>query len=125
MIVQCKRCQNDGHTRNQCTQQFRCVKCAGTHDYRSCAKKKENGNPAKCALCDGAHPANFTGCRVYLDIVSKRYPTQNGTVPRGQKPLTQHVRTEHTVKNTTRVKSNLGTTGDCDIRPSSGTTIAT
>lgn len=76
-IVQCKRCQNYGHTRNQCTQHFRCVKCAEYHDYRSCKKKKEDGQPAKCVLCGGAHPANYKGCQVYLDILHRRTSPQN------------------------------------------------
>ena len=61
-------------------------------------KKKDDGKPTKCALCDGAHPANFKGLQVYPEIVSKRYLTQNGTVLRGQKPLTQHLGTEYTLR---------------------------
>lgn len=116
-IVQCKRCQNYGHTRNQCTQQFRCVKCAGTHDYRLCAKKKEDGKPAKCALCGGAHPANFKGCQVYLDIVSKRFPTHNGSAlrqhtyaqvtsqqltPRNNNTQLSHPPNDHSLQNTSQ-----------------------
>lgn len=77
-IVQCKRCQNYGHTRNQCTQPFRCVKCAGHHDYRTCNKNRGDGNPAKCTLCGGAHPANYKQCQVYLEICKRRYPQRNG-----------------------------------------------
>ena len=71
------------------------VQMCTTIDYVQ--KIKDRGNPAKCTLCDGAHSANFKGCHRYLDIVSKRYPSRNGTVIRHQKPLTQHVRPEHTV----------------------------
>lgn len=92
-IVQCKRCQNYGHTRNQCTQQYRCVKCAGYHDYRLCKKKKEDGKAAKCILCGGAHPANFKGCQVYLDIIKRRFPSVPGeakqTQPANSKPSEQ------------------------------------
>lgn len=98
IIVQCKRCQNYGHTRNQYTQQFRCVKCAGAHDYRTCEKKMADGKLAKCALCEGAHPANYKGCQVYLDIVSKRFRNYNGTALRGRNPPAQQLGTDHTVR---------------------------
>lgn len=77
-LVQCKRCQCYGHTRNQCTRPFRCVKCAGNHDYRSCLKHKEDGKPATCVLCKGNHPANYKGCTVYQEILNRRMPIRNG-----------------------------------------------
>lgn len=70
-IVQCKRCQQFGHTRNNCMRPFRCVKCAGAHNTSDCPKTDRN-TPATCALCFEDHPANYRGCRVYKEIVDRK-----------------------------------------------------
>jgi hypothetical protein len=64
--VQCTRCQQIGHTKNNCMRPFRCVKCAGPHNTLDCTKDKNT--PAKCALCLGSHPASYRGCQVYREI---------------------------------------------------------
>lgn len=46
-----------------CTQQIRFVKSGGAHNYRLCAKKKEEDKPAKCVVRDGAHPTNCKAVR--------------------------------------------------------------
>lgn len=70
-IVQCQRCQQYGHSKNYCMRPFRCVKCAQSHKTSECPKKDRN-TPAKCALCQGAHPANFKGCEVYREILARK-----------------------------------------------------
>lgn len=65
-IPQCKRCQSYGHTRTYCNLKPRCVKCAGPHLSSLCKKPKEQ--PAKCALCEEAHPANYRGCSVHKEL---------------------------------------------------------
>lgn len=77
-IVQCQRCQRYGHSKTYCRHLFRCVKCAQNHPTSECAKK-DRTSPAKCALCDGAHPANYRGCAVYKEIQSRKYPTEKVT----------------------------------------------
>lgn len=72
-IVQCKRCQRYGHSQKYCTRKFRCVKCGDDHDTRTCIKPKETS--AKCALCDGDHPASYKGCIVYREITRRKFPT--------------------------------------------------
>lgn len=69
-IVQCKRCQDYGHTRSYCQRQPRCVKCAGPHLSDECAKKRDM--PAKCALCSGDHPANYKGCATHKKLQQLR-----------------------------------------------------
>lgn len=49
---------------------YNCVKCGGPHDTQSCKKTKQT--PAKCVLCEGAHPANYKGCTVYRDLTNLR-----------------------------------------------------
>lgn len=98
-IVQCKRCQNYGHTRNQCTQPFRCVKCAGYHDYRTCNKKREDG-PAKCSLCGGDHPANYKKCQIYIEICKRRYPQRNGIALQQHNALSSHITHQNQINQT-------------------------
>lgn len=71
-VVQCKRCQRYGHTRAYCMRHFRCVKCGEDHETKDCKKPKDTD--AKCALCEGKHPANFKGCNVYREIKIKKFP---------------------------------------------------
>lgn len=68
-IVQCKRCQRYGHTQNYCNRPFYCVKCGERHDTRSCTKPKTE--PAKCALCEGPHPASYKGCPIRKEKMKK------------------------------------------------------
>lgn len=71
-IVQCKRCQQYGHTKGYCRHPFRCVKCGKDHDTTKCTKDKSS--PAVCALCGGDHPANYKGCAVFKSIQKKSHP---------------------------------------------------
>lgn len=70
-IPQCARCQQYGHTKNNCMRPYRCVKCAKGHKTTDCPKKDRN-TPATCALCLGEHPANYKGCQVYKEIRSRK-----------------------------------------------------
>jgi hypothetical protein len=71
-IVQCKRCQQYGHTKSYCRHPFKCVKCGQDHDTSKC--QKDNTTPAVCVLCGGDHPANYKGCSVYKNIQNRTYP---------------------------------------------------
>jgi len=57
---QCTHCQRYGHTQKYCNNLPRCVKCSNNHLSKSCTKP--TNTPAKCALCAGAHTANYKGC---------------------------------------------------------------
>lgn len=59
-IGQCYRCQMHGHSANCCHGSERCVKCGEPHRSSNCQKPRDT--PAKCALCSGAHTANYGGC---------------------------------------------------------------
>lgn len=72
IIVQCQRCQQYGHSKNYCMRPYRCVKCAESHKTSECPKTDRN-TPATCALCLGAHPANYKGCEVYREIYAKKF----------------------------------------------------
>lgn len=62
-IIQCKRCQRFGHSKNHCNRPFRCVKCGSDHPTATCTKKPDT--VATCANCDEKHPASYKGCKVY------------------------------------------------------------
>lgn len=70
-IPQCMRCQQYGHTKNNCMRPFRCVKCAGGHKTSECTKTDRN-SPATCALCLGNHPASYRGCGVYQEMLARK-----------------------------------------------------
>ena len=69
-IPQCQNCQTYGHTKTYCSHSPRCVKCGGTHSTTTCTKSPDL--PAKCALCDGDHPANYKGCTIYKELQQRR-----------------------------------------------------
>jgi len=46
------------------------VKCGGIHLTTTC--KKSPDLPAKCAICDGEHPANYNGCAIYKELQQRR-----------------------------------------------------
>lgn len=62
-IIQCKRCQRFGHSKNQCHRPFRCVKCGEDHPTSTCKKTKDS--VATCANCQQKHPASYRGCVKY------------------------------------------------------------
>ncbi|GFQ71315.1 nucleic-acid-binding protein from transposon X-element [Trichonephila clavata] len=60
MPAQCYRCQLFYHHSRFCNREPKCLKCGLNHLTRDC--KKNTDSPAKCANCDGSHPANYSGC---------------------------------------------------------------
>jgi len=60
----------------------KCVKCGGNHLSTTCSKSPEL--PAKCALCEGAHPANYKGGTVYKQLTCKH---NNFSSKKSQQPL--------------------------------------
>lgn len=72
-IPQCQRCQRYGHTKNYCHLGPRCVKCPGFHLTSDCPRKTKDES-VKCVNCEGAHPANYKGCKSYQDLRTKLRP---------------------------------------------------
>lgn len=62
-ILQCKRCQRFGHSKNQCNRPYRCVKCGSDHPTNTCTKQPHTD--ATCANCNEKHPASYKGCQTY------------------------------------------------------------
>lgn len=77
-IPQCFRCQRYGHTRNYCQMEFRCVKCLGNHYYKECTKTPDI--PPTCVNCNENHPANYKGCKHYINqIKTRNHPYKTNT----------------------------------------------
>jgi len=74
LAPQCLNCQDYGHTRNYCNSRPRCVRCGENHRTDTCTKSREL--PAKCALCNGNHPANYRGCLVFKNLQQLRNKKQ-------------------------------------------------
>ena len=62
-LSQCHICQEWGHVAANCYAEPTCLKCAEKHLTKDCKKPKTE--PAKCANCEGSHPANATICEEY------------------------------------------------------------
>ena len=69
-IPQCKLCQGFNHTKNYCSKQPRCVKCAGKHKTEECLKQPTE--KPKCVNCGEEHPANYRGCLVAKELQKLR-----------------------------------------------------
>ncbi|KAJ8980948.1 hypothetical protein NQ317_001211 [Molorchus minor] len=78
-IGQCHRCQRFGHAQGKCAASPKCVKCEEQHHSTDC--KKPPTTPAKCANCDGPHPASYKGC--------PKYPKKAAAKPQAARPTSQ------------------------------------
>lgn len=91
--TQCYRCQGFGHTQRECRIAPRCVKCAGDHSYKQCAKAHED--PVKCVNCGGAHVASYRGCPRFpaapKKTTTERKITTPATTPAVRPPVPIHV----------------------------------
>lgn len=94
------RCQAYGHSKTYCSKPYKCVKCGGQHDTKSC--KKPRNTPAKCALCEQDHPANYKGCTVYRELVATRkIPTRERHQLQTQTNFSTHIRNDTNWQNIT------------------------
>lgn len=95
-VVQCKRCQQYGHSKNNCMRPYRCVKCAGAHKTTMCTINENT--PAVCALCSGSHPASYKGCQVYREVLARKQ-IGNKFQPYPKSRTTLEVRTKNSATN--------------------------
>ena len=80
-IPQCNNCQRLGHTKNFCTREAICVKCAGKHSTTVCTKKCNTA--PKCALCQQeGHTANYKGCPIYQRKLNNQNQPSKSAVSR-------------------------------------------
>lgn len=79
--IQCKNCQEFGHTKTYCKLKNVCVACGGGHQTSECNKRKENSSDKKCSNCCGNHTANYKGCPVYMAILSNQKQQKASSKP--------------------------------------------
>ncbi|CAG4981216.1 unnamed protein product [Colias eurytheme] len=72
-LPQCAKCQQYGHTKTYCRRSPKCIKCAGDHLSSDCLRKTRSDS-VKCVLCDGNHPANYKGCKIYRELQNLKFP---------------------------------------------------
>lgn len=99
-VLQCKRCQRFGHSKNQCFRPFRCVKCGNDHPTITCTKPPET--EATCANCQGKHPASYKGCNKYKQYKEKILKIKPAPEKAKHTNVTTHLRssTDESVKPT-------------------------
>lgn len=112
---QCKRCQDFNHGERNCTQDFKCRRCAGSHPTKECSylpeieievddettgmqgakeirkikdtKAKIDDKYIKCVNCGNNHTANFKGCSKRQEIIQLRDAIREGrSAPRKSVP---------------------------------------
>lgn len=98
--IQCKNCQEFGHTRAYCKLSNVCVACGKDHPTAACPEIKSNASSKKCSNCDGNHTANYKGCPVYIAIQNnqkqQQIPHKNVANTYSYKPPSNHRTTSTT-----------------------------
>jgi hypothetical protein len=87
-FAQCHNCQGFAHGSTFCGNAPRCVKCAGDHHHKNCAKTPEE--PPKCANCGGPHPASYTSCPTYTEFCTQQKLRRGQTTPATPAPAAAH-----------------------------------
>lgn len=83
--LQCQRCLDFGHTKNNCNHVISCAFCAGNHYSVKCPKKNETPT---CALCKGDHRADIRNQNcAYFKELSERKTKNSANGNRIKKPI--------------------------------------
>lgn len=74
--LQCQRCLDYGHTKNNCNHSITCAFCAGNHYSVLCPKK---GETPFCENCSGNHEADIrnTSCTYYKEFLDRKSNLRN------------------------------------------------
>lgn len=78
-IIQCLRCLDFGHTKNNCYNKISCIHCAENHYSVNCPSKND---PPKCRNCEGTHRADIrtNECQYFRKLSENKTRTsQNST----------------------------------------------
>lgn len=72
--LQCQRCLDFGHTKNNCNHIINCAFCAGNHYSVMCPKKNET---PKCVNCNGNHRADIRdqNCTYFKELTERQSKT--------------------------------------------------
>lgn len=89
-VIQCRRCQQWGHSTTNCRSKPTCTKCGEPHWTKECDKvRKEDPNThenIKCANCKGSHLAFSKECPVYKKRVEATEAKKQKISPINKRP---------------------------------------
>ncbi|KAG5884482.1 hypothetical protein JTB14_001277 [Gonioctena quinquepunctata] len=108
-IVQCHRCQRWGHATTNCSAQPRCLKCALPHWTHTCKKTRET--EAKCANCEGGHPANSEDCQIYQSRIKIIEDRRTPKTPNPGKRFVEAPKPKENIWNRRQEERRLEDTG--------------
>ena len=72
--IQCTNCNRLGHTKTNCTNEYKCVRCGESCPLNNCQNKNK-----RCTNCNGPHTATSRQCDKIRQHINKRYQ-QNTTL---------------------------------------------
>lgn len=93
--VQCRNCQNYGHTMKYCGRTCHCAWCGDHHLYNQCPKT----NMAKCSNCTGEHPAFFRECPHRVKIEQEKKEKRQKATTAANKKINKNTREGITYSN--------------------------
>ena len=76
--IQCTNCNRLGHTKTNCTNEYKCVRCGENCPLNNCQNKNK-----RCTNCNGPHTAISRQCDKIRQHINKRYQ-QNTTLTYAQ-----------------------------------------
>lgn len=76
-LVQCKNCQEYGHSRNLCSLPPVCVICGDGHSVDICKYRNADKIQKSCGNCGQPHTANYKGCIVYKSLLKEKQQKRN------------------------------------------------
>ncbi|XP_066903797.1 uncharacterized protein [Halyomorpha halys] len=86
--VQCRRCQQYGHTMRYCHRRVVCPRCSQQHELAQCPMT----GPIKCTVCNKeVHMATARDCPTRVDIMERR-AKKNDPIPPPVQPVTSRRR---------------------------------
>lgn len=88
-VIQCRRCQQWGHSTANCRSQATCTKCSDKHWTKDCTKVKKDEETThqniKCANCQGNHLAFSKNCPVYQKRIERMETKKQQSSPSTKK----------------------------------------
>lgn len=78
-FIQCFRCQAHGHISKKCFKEYKCVKCAGSHDTREC--KKNTRHPSEMCKLRGKPHSQLYNVSSTLTIPGQKSKPQRALQP--------------------------------------------
>ena len=70
-VIQCFNCQKVGHTKFNCPNEIRCLRCGGNHSHKEC------NNQLKCSNCGSAHTSCSRSCPYLKEEAKQKQENRN------------------------------------------------